>query len=141
MAKILLVDDSTATLDLFRLVLSQMGGHDVTTAEGGLVAITRYEEARQAGEPFDLLLLDQSMPVLSGTDVTAIIRQREGESNAHKMVKSAPVPIALLSAHLAPGADKPIKPADIERLGICGVWQKPIEIQVLLDNIQEVLEQ
>lgn len=69
MKKILLVDDEADTAAVFETVLKQ-GGFEITIANNGQSAVT---QARSGG--FNLILLDQMMPDMSGNDVLQILKQ------------------------------------------------------------------
>jgi CheY-like chemotaxis protein len=61
--KILLVDDEVDTATVFETTLKQ-GGYEITVANNGASGLTSAKAA-----PFDLILLDQMMPDMSGSDV------------------------------------------------------------------------
>lgn len=61
--KILLVDDEADTAAVFQTVLKQ-AGYEVTIAGNGQIALSASKE-----QPFDLILLDQMMPDMSGNEV------------------------------------------------------------------------
>jgi DNA-binding response OmpR family regulator len=69
--KILAVDDDATALGALRQILLQKG-YEVSTASNGQEALS----ALKAGT-FDLVILDVSMPGLSGYDVCRRIRQEE----------------------------------------------------------------
>jgi DNA-binding response OmpR family regulator len=69
--KILAVDDDATALGALRQILVQKG-YDVTTAPNGQEAL----KALAAGQ-FDLVILDVSMPGLTGYDVCRRIRAEE----------------------------------------------------------------
>jgi DNA-binding response OmpR family regulator len=81
--KILAVDDDATALGALRQILVQKG-YDVSTAPNGHDALTAL-----AGGSFDLVILDVSMPGLSGYDVCRKIRQGE---------KTRDVPVIFLTA-------------------------------------------
>lgn len=92
----LLVADDNVTN---RLVLSEMLGQTgvkVTLVENGQEAISAWDRARSTGGPFDLLLLDITMPVLDGMSALSEIRRRE---DAHRL---APVPAVAVTANAMP---------------------------------------
>jgi CheY-like chemotaxis protein len=66
--RILVVDDYLPFALSVKMLLS--GEHDVQVAEGGRKALERL----LAGETFDLMLCDVSMPDLSGEDVYEALR-------------------------------------------------------------------
>jgi DNA-binding response OmpR family regulator len=67
--KILAVDDDATALGALRQILVQKG-YDVSTAPNGHDALTTL-----AGGNFDLVILDVSMPGMTGYDVCRKIRQ------------------------------------------------------------------
>ena len=81
--KILAVDDDATALGALRQILVQKG-YDVSTAPNGHDALTAL-----AGGSFDLVILDVSMPGLSGYDVCRKIRQGE---------KTRDLPVIFLTA-------------------------------------------
>lgn len=71
---ILAVDDEPDTLELYQVMLKQMG-HQVKTAATGYEALRILEQFPLP----DLVLMDIQMPVMSGTDTLRIIRDRYPE--------------------------------------------------------------
>ncbi|MDO9633255.1 MAG: response regulator, partial [Humidesulfovibrio sp.] len=69
-ARILLVDDEAPLLAVWREALAGMG-YQVTTATSGEEALVLFAEAPDG---FDLVLTDQIMPGLSGTDFVGGVR-------------------------------------------------------------------
>jgi len=69
--KILAVDDDATALGALRQILVQKG-YDVTTAPNGQDALTALRNST-----FDLVILDVSMPGLSGYEVCRKIRQED----------------------------------------------------------------
>ena len=69
--RILIVEDDWAILEVLKLMLEDEG-HVVTTAKHGREAV-----AIAANKPFDLVLMDISMPEMSGIEVARILRERE----------------------------------------------------------------
>lgn len=65
MARILLVDDDTAFLDLMRRALSA-DGHDTTVADGGAEARDLLQKGPGA---FDVVVTDVNMPGFSGVEL------------------------------------------------------------------------
>jgi CheY-like chemotaxis protein len=107
----LLVEDNVVNQRVASGLLTRRG-HHVTLAQDGGEALARLDE-----ETFDLVLMDLQMPVMSGLEATAAIRQRERATGQH-------VRIVAMTAHamsddrdrcLAAGMDgylsKPIDPA------------------------------
>lgn len=69
--RILIVEDDWAILEVLKLMLEDEG-HAVVTAKHGREAV-----AIAAAKPFDLVLMDISMPEMSGIEVARILRGRE----------------------------------------------------------------
>jgi len=65
--KILLVDDEENILRSVEKSLFR-AGFDVETATGNRAAMRLFQEARQQGEPFDLVILDLNMPNFEGNE-------------------------------------------------------------------------
>jgi two-component system, cell cycle response regulator DivK len=111
LAKILVVDDfEDSRFSLCRLL--EISGYEVVEAADGQEAIDRA-----AGEKPDLVLMDLSLPVVSGIDATRRIRELQGDTR---------MPIIAVSAHdtdrfhedaIAAGCDDYItKPIDFDEL-------------------------
>ena len=81
--KILAVDDDATALGALRQILIQKG-YDVSTAPNGHAALSTL-----AGGQFDLVILDVSMPGLTGYDVCRKIREDP---------KTQDVPVIFLTA-------------------------------------------
>jgi len=74
--RVLLAEDNPVNQRL-AVRLMEKWGHSVTVVGNGLKALETWEK-----EPFDLILMDVQMPEMSGLEVTAAIRQREGQAPA-----------------------------------------------------------
>lgn len=71
--KVLLVEDDLDHQPLLALMLRKAGA-EVVIAENGRVAIDAACAAREAGCPFDVILMDVQMPVLDGFAATRELR-------------------------------------------------------------------
>jgi CheY-like chemotaxis protein len=71
---ILVVDDSKEGREVISRVLRCVG-LDVETAENGQVACERALAAVEQRRPFDLILMDVSMPVMDGCEATVHLRE------------------------------------------------------------------
>ncbi|MCX7001994.1 MAG: PAS domain S-box protein [bacterium] len=59
--KILVMDDEQEIHGIVTKMLAR-GGYSVATASGGQEAIARYQQAREAGAPFDVVIMDLTIP-------------------------------------------------------------------------------
>ncbi|WP_309387694.1 response regulator [Cerasicoccus frondis] len=73
--RVLIVDDNLTNRQILEEVCRHWGLLP-TTCDDGVKAISRMERAIADGTPFQLLLLDQQMPGLSGTDVASLVHSR-----------------------------------------------------------------
>ena len=69
MSRILIVDDEQSVSQAFQVALTHVG-YDVVVAQDGKSGL----EALKKNGPFDLILLDQMMPDMSGNDVLKTIK-------------------------------------------------------------------
>jgi PAS domain S-box-containing protein len=74
-AKILLAEDGLDNQRLIKLILTRAGA-EVILAENGQAAIELVEATNDAGEPFDVILMDMQMPVVDGYEATRTLRER-----------------------------------------------------------------
>eukprot|EP01029_Cantina_marsupialis_P004639 TRINITY_DN1479_c0_g1_i1.p1 TRINITY_DN1479_c0_g1~~TRINITY_DN1479_c0_g1_i1.p1 ORF type:complete len:1333 (-),score=294.94 TRINITY_DN1479_c0_g1_i1:163-4161(-) len=69
--KVLIVEDSNANRLIMARLLRQLG-HIPFVSEDGVLALERYD----AGERFDLILMDFTMPRMGGIEATRILREK-----------------------------------------------------------------
>ena len=113
---VLIVDDDQAVRETAGRMLA-MNGYEVLYAADGKEGI---ELCRQKGDSIDLILLDQSMPRMSGQDVLAELRT----SRPHLKV--------VIFTGFA---------ADIEEFaGADDLIEKPFSLSGLVDKVREVLD-
>jgi len=118
---ILVAEDNPINALLARTLLTRMG-HAPTMVGDGEAAVSAWQAAREAGHPFDLVLMDLHMPALDGLAATRRIRAAEGAEPAG----AARTPIVALTANAydedrdacrAAGMDGfLVKPLDRDRL-------------------------
>jgi CheY-like chemotaxis protein len=115
--RILVAEDNATNQKLVAALFEQR--HDaVVIAQNGSEAVER-----SASEPFDLILMDVQMPVMSGLEATAAIRARERTTGHH-------LPIVAMTAHAMTG--------DRERCleaGMDGYVSKPLRPDQLLATV------
>ena len=86
--RVLLVDD----VEMNRRILArQLAGFgiDAISVDGGLAAMTELERAFHQGNPFDLVIVDQMMPGLSGEELVQQVRATEGLSETKIIIASS----------------------------------------------------
>jgi CheY-like chemotaxis protein len=69
----LLVDDSATTLRVMKKLM-QSRGHSCETACNGAEGVETFRAHLDAGAPFDIVLLDNCMPVMTGPECAAALR-------------------------------------------------------------------
>ncbi|HSP31460.1 MAG TPA: response regulator [Halomonas sp.] len=119
MAKVLVVDDEPNIVLSLEFLMEQ-AGFEVVTAEDGEQALARVSDTQP-----DLLLLDISLPGISGFDVLERLRGEEA---------TAQLPIIMLTAH----------GRDVERekgmaLGADDYITKPFSTQALVEKVKALL--
>ena len=121
MAKVLVVDDEPNIVLSLEFLMEQ-AGFEVVTAEDGEQALEQVNNASP-----DLLLLDISLPGMSGFDVLERLRGQEA---------TAQLPIIMLTAH----------GRDVERekgmaLGADDYITKPFSTQSLVEKVKALLKE
>ncbi|WP_339935022.1 response regulator transcription factor [Vreelandella glaciei] len=119
MIKVLVVDDEPNIVLSLEFLMEQ-AGFEVVTAEDGEQALARVNDSQP-----DLLLLDISLPGISGFDVLERLRSEEA---------TAQLPIIMLTAH----------GRDVERekgmaLGADDYITKPFSTQSLVEKVKALL--
>lgn len=72
--RVLVVEDGPDNQRLLNFILSKAGAA-VTVKENGLLGMEAALEARDRGEPFDVIISDMQMPVMDGYEATTKLRQ------------------------------------------------------------------
>jgi signal transduction histidine kinase/CheY-like chemotaxis protein len=83
MPSLLLVDDNEINLKIIATYIQKLPCR-FKTASNGLEAVERYQEAYEEGTPFDVVLMDVSMPVMDGFEATREIRAFERQKGAER---------------------------------------------------------
>jgi PAS domain S-box-containing protein len=120
--RVLLMDDDPMVADVAHDMLATLGYTAVTTA-CGQSAITKMQEAERAGEPFDLVILDLTVPGGMGGQETV----------PHLRRIRLDIPVLVMSGY----ADNSVL-ADHGRHGFDGVLPKPFAIPDLRTAVEEV---
>ncbi|NBB97649.1 MAG: response regulator [Alphaproteobacteria bacterium] len=123
--RVLVVDDMRLNRIVVRRLLPA-GSFEIEEAENGQLACNAVAQARVEGRPFDVILMDVSMPVMDGLAATAAIRDAE----RLLIPDNAPVRIVGLTAHAAPEDQARCRAAGMDE-----VLTKPVHRDGLLDAL------
>jgi len=121
---VLMVEDNAVNM-MIAVALLQQWGAEVTQASDGEQAIAAVERAAAVGQPFDAVLMDVQMPVMSGYEATMILRRRH-------CPQTLPI-IALTAAALTSERDAALA------AGMNDFLTKPIDAQRLRDTLVRVV--
>jgi CheY-like chemotaxis protein len=124
-ARVLLMDDEES-IRLLGAVLLQRMGLEVTTVAEGAAAVREFSDARDAGRPFGLVILDLTIPGgMGGLETMEAIRRMD----------------ARVPAIVSSGYSNDAVLADFRRFGFQAMVAKPYEIDQLVGAVKQVLAQ
>ncbi len=119
--KVLLMDDEQIILDVTLEVLKFLD-YEVRFARDGAAALDMYKREKEAGSPFDLVILDLSVPEgLGGKDTIALLKAYDPGVTAIVSSGYSHDPVVL----------------DYKKYGFSGVLSKPYKIS----DMKQILEQ
>jgi signal transduction histidine kinase/CheY-like chemotaxis protein len=122
-ARVLLMDDEESIRRVGAVVLQRMG-FEAAVAADGEEAVRRFTEAREAGQPFDLVILDLTVPgAMGGKTAIELIRKIDPQ-----------VPAIVSSGY----SNDPVM-ADFSRFGFQAMVLKPYEVLILATTIRQLL--
>ncbi|MCX7727436.1 MAG: ATP-binding protein, partial [Chitinispirillaceae bacterium] len=123
--KILVMDDDENIREIISAVLKKEGNKVYPVSTGG-EAITKYLEHFSKGEPFDLLILDETIRNGYGAE-SVIKRVRQINKNAKAI---------LMSAHIESNLIK-----EYQSYGFIGLLNKPFDTQQLISIVGKALSE
>ena len=116
----LFVDDEVEFLELMHKRLTRRG-MEVVTAPDGQTALNLLDEAIQAGQTFEIVVMDVRMPGMDGL-----------ETLRHMKEKAPKIPVILLTGHACMGVA--VQGLD---LGAYDYMLKPVAISELIIKMEE----
>jgi signal transduction histidine kinase/CheY-like chemotaxis protein len=120
--RILVADDNDPSREAMRLLLSERGAA-VTVADSGTTAIELIRTAAQAGTPFDVIVVDSSMPDLGGYQIV----QQTGHNQARSVM-------------MLPGGNLKAETMRLKRLGLGNHVVKPVKRNELLAAVAAAMD-
>ncbi|MBI5496829.1 MAG: response regulator [Deltaproteobacteria bacterium] len=123
--RVLVMDDEQVIRTVVGALLRKLG-HRVEEAAHGQEALEKYQAARQAGDPFDLVILDLTIRGGMG-----------GAETMKKLMEIDPQVTALVSSGYSDDAGI----AGYEARGFKGFLKKPYDIKTLREVLQRLLPQ
>ena len=119
--RILVVDDEKYIAEMLKEMLGQLG-YEVAARYGSAGALEVFQAQP---ERFDLVITDQTMPNMTGTDL------------AKEMLKIRPdIPIIICT-----GFSAVIDVAGTRKIGIKALLMKPVALQQLAEQVHKLLNQ
>ena len=118
---LLIIDDEETIVDLKKIVLEQLG-YKVTAFTESPAAL---EKIRSSPHQFDLIMTDQTMPDLTGADLT------------REVLKVRPdMPVIICTGHSTVFSEE-----SALSIGVKKYLRKPVEMKTLTDTIRQVLDE
>ena len=124
--RILAAEDNPVNQLVLKTLLEPLSA-DIAFVEDGAQAIDAWGAAVEAGQPFDLILMDVQMPVMDGLTATRAIRDAEASGGRR-------TPIVALTANVMAHQQ-----ADYRSAGMDEVVAKPIELAELFTTIAKLV--
>jgi CheY-like chemotaxis protein len=118
------MDDEAIVRDVTGQILKNLG-YDVEFAGDGSEAIELYQKAKESGKPFDLVIMDLTVPGGMG-----------GKEAIHRLIEIDPDVRAIVSSGYADN----LVMSDFRQYGFKGVVAKPYKIQQLALVLHNVLK-
>ena len=116
--KILAIDDEESVLEVIKMMLEH-DGYNVITAKGGIKGVEVYAK----GDDFSLVILDLTMPDLSGVETL----KRIFEINPSQKVM------------IASGYDSTESATEAMQMGASYFMEKPFDIEKLFEVIRDII--
>jgi DNA-binding NtrC family response regulator len=122
--KVLLMDDEQIILDVTGEILTFLQ-YDVMSAKDGQAAIDLYKKEKAAGSPFDIVILDLSVPNgLGGKETIELLRNVDPE----------------VKAVVSSGYTNDPVVQDFSHYGFCENLTKPYNIQEMRNLLEKIIK-
>jgi signal transduction histidine kinase/ActR/RegA family two-component response regulator/uncharacterized membrane protein affecting hemolysin expression len=121
--RILCIDDEPLLREMLEQLLEN-SGHVAAVADGGQAGLEMFRNARQLGDPFDVVITDLGMPYLDGRQVAQTIKR-----------ESPDTPVIMLTGWGTMMKDDGDTPTQVD-----AVLSKPPKINELFETISRLLE-
>jgi CheY-like chemotaxis protein len=121
---VLIVEDYDDTRKMLESAF-KCKGYQVLSASGGRSAIESFDQQRKTERPVKLIVLDASMPDVTGYDVAEHVREIDKQ-----------VPILLLT-----GDTNPIVGAHAQYVGVNKVIYKPSDLPTIMEAAEELMDE
>jgi signal transduction histidine kinase/ActR/RegA family two-component response regulator len=122
--RILVMDDESALRRIIALCLTDVG-YRVEQAPDGAQAIAEFDKAKQAGDPFDAVILDLT------------VRGGMGGLDALERLKALDPAVRAIAA--SGYSDSPVL-GDFERYGFAGALAKPFHFTMLVNLLRQIVD-
>ena len=122
---ILVADDNLVNRRVAQRTLEGVG-HQVSLVTNGEEALDALDEADAAGRPFDLVLLDMHMPVMSGLETAKFYRMTHLEEPG--------LPLIALTADVTQATREAVADA-----GMDACLNKPLDLDLLMETLRAVM--
>ncbi len=122
--KVLVVDDSTTSQNIFREILKSLS-FDVTVASSGKMALTEIKNSVEQNAGYDLVVMDWKMPGMDGIEASRKIKSIIAPALQPKIIMAT-----------AYGRQEVMRQA--EDVGLDGFLIKPVNPSVMFNTVMEV---
>lgn len=120
---VLFMDDQPLIRDIAEKMLNYLG-YRVETVGDGAKAVQAYKKAREFGRPFDIVILDLTVPGGIG-----------GKESIRRLRKIDPEVKAIVTSGYS---NEPIM-SEYKKYGFCGIIEKPFEIEKLRKTLDGLI--
>ncbi len=119
--RILLVDDEDQVVDVARKILESLG-YVVTSNTSARETLLLFS---QSPDDFDLLITDQSMPYMTGTELCQKVKEIRAD-----------IPVILFTGYLENDGQ-----SDMADSGIDGFCMKPVSLKEMAETVRRVIDE